>query len=194
MLLWELLSGRRHKNKDKVQRQVGDSVPAVAGAVANSSAPIPTGAGLHNVSHQADVDRSVHHSPLASSLSSPPSPHPTSPAALSHSPPSKVAPLFRPAVGVSFYNRTPDSIKLFKNSVLARRHSTATSLNPGLLGPSLLGASAGGTGSSQRARRRRGEDAQRFSDRRRQHKYYHTIRPSLRPEKLFYSQCAHHRA
>lgn len=181
MLLWELLSGRRHKNKEKArQNNASEAATAAASAAAptagtaaaaHSNAAAPSAASLSNVSHQVDVDRAVHHSPLAVSLSSPPSPHPTKPAALCHSPPDKVAPLFRPTVGVSFYNRTPDSIKLFKNSVLARRHSTATGLNPGLLGPSALGAGGGGTGASQRARRRRGEDAQRFSDRRRQHKY-----------------------
>lgn len=179
MLLWELLSGRRHKNKNKetVRHNVEPAVGAgPANTVVPSSLPSvsPSAAGLNNVSHQVEVDRPVHHPALGTSLSSPVSSHTPMPVvgpSPIHSPLPKPAPLFRPSV--PFNSRTPDSIKLFKNSVLSRRHSTSAGLNPGLLGPSALGGAGGvgGVGGAQRARRRRGEDAQRFSDRRRQHKY-----------------------
>lgn len=165
MLLWELLSGRRHKNKEKLRH---NAEPVAGSTSVASSVAIPATPGLTNVCHQVQTERTGHHSPLGSSLSSPPSQHPPTPEANQlEPPPLRPAPLFRPSI--PFNSRTPDSVKLFKNSVLSRRHSTSAGLNPGLLGPS-TGASGVG-GGTQRARRRRGEDAQRFSDRRRQHKY-----------------------
>lgn len=174
MLLWELLSGRRHKNKDKVRH---NAEPVAGSASAASSIPTPAATGLNNVTHQVQAERAGRHSPLGSSLSSPPSQHPpTTPEVDLFQPPlPRPAPLFRPSV--PFNSRTPDSVKLFKNSVLSRRHSTSAGLNPGLLGPSAGASGVGGVGGTQRARRRRGEDAQRFSDRRRQHKYPHTHDP-----------------
>jgi hypothetical protein len=210
MLLWELLSGRRNKNKDKVRHQTNNSspgelsttataVPAAnvaivsggAASTAPSSSSVTTvnnaGRRQHEQEEHVNVHSlrvNTHHSTLSESLSSPPSPHPPGSAAIASSlfslPQSKqILPttLFKPPIGCSsFANRTPDSIKLFKNSVLSRRHSTSAGLSPGLLGcPSNLGSGGGpigGNSGPQRARRRRGEDAQRFSDRRRQqHKY-----------------------
>lgn len=211
MLLWELLSGRRNKNKDKVRHQTNNSSPgelsttatavpaanvAIVSGGAASTAPSSSslvtavnnaGRRQHEQEEHVNVHSlrvNTHHSTLSESLSSPPSPHPPGSAAIASSlfslPQSKqILPttLFKPPIGCSsFANRTPDSIKLFKNSVLSRRHSTSAGLSPGLLGcPSNLGSAGGpigGNSGPQRARRRRGEDAQRFSDRRRQqHKY-----------------------
>ncbi|XP_046446674.1 cAMP-specific 3',5'-cyclic phosphodiesterase-like isoform X3 [Daphnia pulex] len=205
MLLWELLSGRRNKNKDKVRHQTNNSSPgelsttatavpaanvAIVSGGAASTAPSSSVTAVNNASrrqHEQEEHVNVHslrvnthHSTLSESLSSPPSPHPPGSAAIASSlfslPQSKqILPttLFKPPIGCSsFANRTPDSIKLFKNSVLSRRHSTSAGLSPGLLGcPSNLGSGGGpigGNSGPQRARRRRGEDAQRFSDRRRQ--------------------------
>ncbi|XP_045024895.1 cAMP-specific 3',5'-cyclic phosphodiesterase isoform X3 [Daphnia magna] len=199
MLLWEMLSGRRNKNKDKVRHQANSNsgevsttasttnVVAVSSGVAStppSSVAVVNNVGRHEEQGQVNVvSLRVHHNSARSeSFSSPPSPHPPGSAAIVSSlfelPPAKQLPtLFRPAVGAtSFANRTPDSIKLFKNSVLSRRHSTSAGLSPGLLGcPSTLGgggvgaiAGGGANNAPQRARRRRGEDAQRYSDRRRQ--------------------------
>lgn len=199
MLLWEMLSGRRNKNKDKVRHQANSNsgevsttasttnVVAVSSGAAStppSSVAVVNNVGRHEEQGQVNVvSLRVHHNSARSeSFSSPPSPHPPGSAAIVSSlfelPPAKQLPtLFRPAVGAtSFANRTPDSIKLFKNSVLSRRHSTSAGLSPGLLGcPSTLGgggvgaiAGGGANNAPQRARRRRGEDAQRYSDRRRQ--------------------------
>ena len=220
MLLWELLSGRRNKNKDKVRHQTNNSnctgelstnanvattanVATVSGGAVSTAPSLSSSVtGVNNVSrrqHQqpeqeehVNVQDSLivhsHHSALSESLSSPPSPHPPGSAAIVSSlfnlpQPKQLPTLFKPPVGCSsFANRTPDSIKLFKNSVLSRRHSTSAGLSPGLLGcPSTLGSGGGpigsGNGGPQRARRRRGEDAQRFSDRRRQqHKYIYTCK------------------
>ncbi|XP_059350612.1 cAMP-specific 3',5'-cyclic phosphodiesterase-like isoform X2 [Daphnia carinata] len=199
MLLWEMLSGRRNKNKDKVRHQANSNSGEVsttgstasAVAVSSGSASTPPSSvtvvnivGRHDKQDEVNVDslRVHHNSARSESFSSPPSPHPPGSAAIVSSlfelpPPKQLPTLFRPAVGgTAFANRTPDSIKLFKNSVLSRRHSTSAGLSPGLLGcPSTLGgggvaaiAGGGGNNAPQRARRRRGEDAQRYSDRRRQ--------------------------
>ena len=220
MLLWELLSGRRNKNKDKVRHQTNNSnctgelstnanvattanVATVSGGAASTAPSLSSSVtGVNNVSRrqhqQPEQEEHVnvdslrvhsHHSALSESLSSPPSPHPPGSAAIVSSlfdlpQPKQLPTLFKPPVGCSsFANRTPDSIKLFKNSVLSRRHSTSAGLSPGLLGcPSTLGSGGGGpigsgNGGPQRARRRRGEDAHRFSDRRRQqHKYIYTCK------------------
>lgn len=204
MLLWEMLSGRRNKNKDKVRHQTNSSggevltTAATTNSGAASSGPVSTppslvailnNVGRHEEKGEVNVDslRVHHNSARSESFSSPPSPHPPGSAAIVSSlfelpPPKQLPTLFRPSVGSSsFANRTPDSIKLFKNSVLSRRHSTSAGLSPGLLGcpPTFSGgigsiSGGGGNGAPQRARRRRGEDAQRFSDRRRQqHKYIH---------------------
>lgn len=181
MLLWELLSGRRHKNKEKARHNNSAAAePATtSGGVLKTTPTVSVTAlppaALTNVNHQIEKDdgavAAVVH-PSASSLSPALSAVDSSPLSLSPKTAASLL-LVRPTERVSFNNRTPDSIKLFKNSVLARRHSTS----PGLLGSSTSfgggggsGGSGSGAGGTQRARRRRGEDAQRFSDRRRQHK------------------------
>lgn len=218
MLLWELLSGRRHRNKDKARQQqqqqqqteAGASVAAVdAPASAEPPASLRSPVKAPQTVDAPDrTDRKTPKTPVtplapptsvkktamaascllkaaptlpgARSASSGSLPHQDDDASPAGStatllllpagralPPSPVGRLSPQGV------RPPDSIKLFKNPVLARRHSTAFGLYPGLLGPTSGGGSGagGGSGGARSRRRRTDEGAVRYCDRRRPFKY-----------------------
>lgn len=221
MLLWELISGRRHKNKDRArqqqQQQQQQSAPG-ASTAGNSPATKPSVASESTVCCPAagsapqvidGADRKAPPTLAAStsaqtggnkpalagatavsgllaagpalagpkSASSGSLPHQDDDSSLAGSTSTLLQPIGRPQPPGRLSPQTgrpPDSIKLFKNAALARRHSTSFGLYPGLLGPTSvfgIGSASGGSGAGRSRRRRTDEGGIRLSDRRRPHKY-----------------------
>ena len=219
MLLWELLSGRRHKNKDRARQQQqqqqqqsaggastaagssptpnpveptvccppvpGSALQAIDGADRKPPQTLATSTGAQTGGNKPAPAGATAASGLLTagpalpgpkSASSGSLPHQDDDSSLTGSTSTLLQPVGRPQPPGRLSpqgGRPPDSIKLFKNPGLARRHSTSFGLYPGLLGPTSvfgIGSGSGGSGAGRTRRRRTDEGGIRLSDRRRAHK------------------------